>query len=186
MATTEAKSLLILGLTGSLFTIIGLWPEYGALNAGLPELATILLLLINLGFVATGWFWYQERAPGQIRYEQIPAVVIGLVGITGIAGSLAVFQPWRYSGMAAGIFSISTGLFVISGIGLSLSGYLWFRQREMRYPLASLVGLLAIGLLYIIHQRLDVIIGIPLFATIVAVVFLLPVVVALRVIHPSR
>ncbi|TQQ78528.1 hypothetical protein EGH24_14225 [Halonotius terrestris] len=142
--------------------------------------------MINLGFVVTGWVWYQERAPGQSRYEQIPAVVIGLVGITGIVGSLAVFQPWQYTGMAAGLFSIATGLFVIPGIGLSLSGYIWFRQREMRYPLALLVGLLAVGLLYILHQRLDVIIGIPLFSIVVAAVFLLPVAVALHVIHPSR
>ncbi|MCD2205275.1 hypothetical protein [Halobacterium sp. KA-6] len=97
MATTEAKSLIILGLFSSLLTTLGLWPEYGPLNAGLPELATVLLLLINLGFMATGWFWYQERASGQIRYEQIPALVISLVGITGIVGSLVVFQPWQYT-----------------------------------------------------------------------------------------
>ncbi|MCD2199523.1 hypothetical protein LPA44_06385 [Halobacterium sp. KA-4] len=186
MATTEAKSLIILGLTSSLLTILGLWPEYGPLNADLPELATVLLLLINLGFMATGWFWYQERASGQIRYEQIPALVISLVGITGIVGSLVVFQPWQYTGMAAGLFSISTGLFVIPGIGLSLSGYLWFRHQEMRYPLALLVGLLAVGLLYIIRQRLDIIIQIPLFAIVVVAVFLLPVVVVLRVIHHSH
>jgi hypothetical protein len=185
VGTTEAKSLIILGLISSLLTIVGLWPEYGPLNADLPELATVLLLLINLGFVATGWFWFRESAPSQIRYEQIPALVISLVGITGIVGSLAVFQPWQYSGMAAGIFSISTGLLVISGIGLSLSGYLWFRQREMRYPLALLAGLLAVGLLYIIRQRLDVVIGIPLFVVVVAIIFLLPVVVTLHVITPE-
>jgi len=185
MATTEAKSLIILGLISSLLTIVGLWPEYGPVNADLPELATILLLLINLGFVATGWFWFRESAPGQIRYEQIPALVISLVGITGIVGSLAVFQAWQYTGMAAGLFSISTGLFVIPGIGLSLSGYLWFRQREMRYPLALMAGLLAVGLLYTIRQQSDVIIGIPLFVVVVAIIFLLPVVVTLRVITPE-
>ncbi|UHH26783.1 hypothetical protein [Halobacterium noricense] len=186
MATTEAKSLIILGLISSLLTIVGLWPEYGPLNADLPELATILLLLINLGFVVTGWFWFRESAPGQSRYEQVPAVVISLVGITGIVGSLVVFQPWQYTGMAAGLFFVSTGLFVIPGIGLSLSGYFWFRQREMRYPLALLVGLLAVGLLYIIRQRLSVIIEIPLFAIVVVAVFALPVVVVLRVTHHSH
>lgn len=186
MDATEAMSLIILGLLSSLLMIVGLWSEYGRLNADLPELATVLLLMINLGFVATGWFWFRESAPSQIRYEQIPALVIGLVGVTGIVGSLAVFQPWQYTGMAAGIFSIFTGLFVIIGTGLSLSGYIWFRQREMRYPLALLVGLLAVGLLYIIRQRLDVIIEIPLFAIVVATVFLLPVAVVLHVIHPSR
>lgn len=88
--------------------------------------------------------------------------------------------------MAAGLFSISTGLFVIPGIGLSLSGYLWFRQREMRYPLALLVGLLAVGLLYVVRQRLDVIIQIPLFAIVVVAVFVLPVVVVLWVTHHSH
>lgn len=185
MDTTEAKSLIILGTISSPFTIIGLWPEYGSLNHDLPELETVLLLLVNLGLVATGWFWFQESAPSQIRYEQIPALVISLVAITGIVGSLAVFQPWQYSGMAAGIISISTGLFVIAGIGLSLSGYIWFRQREMRYPLALLAGLLAVGLLYIIRHRLDVIIGIPLFVVVVATIFLLPVVVTLHVIAPE-
>lgn len=29
MATTEAKSLIILGLSNSLLTIVSLWPEYG-------------------------------------------------------------------------------------------------------------------------------------------------------------
>ncbi|NIC00993.1 hypothetical protein G9C83_15385 [Halobacterium sp. R2-5] len=141
--------------------------------------------MINLGFVATGWFWFRESTPSQIRYEQIPALVISLVGITGIVGSLAVFQPWQYTGMAAGLFSISTGLFVIPGIGLSLSGYLWFRQREMRYPLALMAGLLAVGLLYIIRQQSDAIIGIPLSVVVVAIIFLLPVVVTLRVITPE-
>lgn len=186
MATTESKSLIVLGLISSLLTIVGIWPEYGALNADLPELVTVILLMISVGFVATGWFWFRESSPSQIRYEQIPALVISLVGITGIVGSLAVFRPWQYTGMAAGLFSISTGLFVIPGIGLSLSGYIWFRQREMRSPLALLVGLLAVGFLYIIRQRLDVIIEIPLFTIVVVAVFILPVVVTLHVIQPSR
>ena len=88
--------------------------------------------------------------------------------------------------MAGGLSIIFTGLFIIPGIALSLSGYIWFRQREMRYSLASLVGLLAVGLLYVIRQRLDFVTGIPLFAIVVAVVFVLPVVVVLRAIHPRR
>ncbi|CQH54541.1 uncharacterized protein HHUB_2098 [Halobacterium hubeiense] len=186
MTTTEKESLIILGLVSSLLTIVGLWPEYGPLNADLPELATALLLLINIGLVATGWFWSRGRAPGQIRYEQIPALAVGVVGVTGIVGSLAVFRPWQYTGMAGGLSIIFTGLFVIPGIALSLSGYIWFRQREMRYSLASLVGLLAVGLLYVIRQRLDFVTGIPVFAIVVAVVFILPVVVVPRVIHPRR
>lgn len=55
----------------------------------------------------------------------------------------------------------------------------------MRYPLALLVGLLAVGLLYIIRQRLDVIIEIPLFVVVVAIIFLLPVVVTLHVFTPE-
>jgi hypothetical protein len=48
-----------------------------------------------------------------------------------------------------------------------------------------LAGLLAVGLLYIIRQRLDAIIGIPLFVVVIAIIFLLPVVVTLHVITPE-
>ena len=46
MDAAEAHSLTVLGLIGSLLTVLGLWPEYGSLTADLPELATVLLLLL--------------------------------------------------------------------------------------------------------------------------------------------
>jgi hypothetical protein len=166
---------IISGLSTGAVAIFGIAPEIGSIDAGQSELSAVIILSISLGFVVTGCGWYWNYP----RHLQMPSLVLGGVGVAGVGGGLVVFRPWQYAGLAGGLRTLITGVFVVVGGGLALSGSYWFRQREYRYPLALLAGLLSLGLFYLAHQRLDLLMAIPVLALVVAVVVAGPIIAVL-------
>ena len=107
----------------------------------------------------------------------MPALFLGLVGLASIVGSVVVFQPWQYEGLAGGLRYILVACLTVIGVVLIVVANRWIRQREVRYPLTILSCLLAVGLFYLVHQRLDLNLPIPLLAVLVALVAILPMTV---------
>ena len=54
MEQSKAFYLVAMGILSGLGTIVGFSAEYGSLDAGQPEFATVLILIIGVGFILTG------------------------------------------------------------------------------------------------------------------------------------
>jgi amino acid transporter len=176
MARTRTKPihLIVVGMVSPVLTLVGFGPEYGAFDAGQAELATVFILIVSLGFVLTGWLWLRGRDEGRVSFLRLPGLTLATLGIASFVGSLAVFLPGRYTGFAGALRGILFTIFAFVGTGCLLAGWRWAKDQQMRYPLALLAGGLALGLFYVAHQRLDLLIPNPLLAVIVAVVVGVP------------
>lgn len=171
--------LILLGFVSSVITVVSFQPEYGPIDAGQPELATVFILVISLGFVVTGWLWIREPDTSDARYPQVPALTLSVLGLSGIVGVVVVFRPWDYGGLAGGLRGLLMFVSLIVGTALLLAGWRWTQAWEVRYPLSFLAGALVLGLFYVAHQRLDFLIPIPRLAVIVAVVLVVPILAVL-------
>jgi len=180
-----ALSLVLTGVLGTLLTIVAYGFGNTPLTPGQPELVTALLLLTTLGFVVTGVLWHRAPNSSPTRYRVVPAVTLGLVGITAIFGSLAVFQPWESRGFGRTVTGLITGLLSILGAGVAVASYRWFRQREFRYPLAILTGILSVGLFHRFAQQFDPTIPVPLVALVVGIILVVPAYSVLTVLQPQ-
>ena len=171
---------IVSGLTSSFVALLGIRPELGPIDTGASELAAVFVLVISFGFVVTGWGWFRSLS----GYPRVPAFVLGAVGVISIVGGAIVFRSWEYGGMAGGLREIFTFAIVVAGVGIVLISVFWFIRREYRPPLSLLAGLLAVGLFYVAHQRLDLLIAIPVLTVIVGVVFAGPIIAVLYGLKP--
>lgn len=175
--------LIIAGVLAGLITVFGFVSEYGRIDPGQPELAATLILFICLGFVLTGVAWLRPSSV-PTSHQRVPALVLVVLGFLGITGGMLVLSPWLYDGLAGGLRGILMFVFVVLGAAFGLAGWRWYRERELRYPLAVQSGGLALGLFYLTHQQLDLLIDIPVLAIVVVLVVAVPVVGVLYGIQP--
>jgi hypothetical protein len=175
---------LFLGLIGSSVAIFGFAPEVNQIDAGHPELAISLVLIIGLSFVMTSLTWLRKERDAPYSYEKLPALTMFVLGFFGIIGGMVVFRPWGFEGLAGGLHGLTMVVFVLVGSGFGIFGWRWYNQRELRYPLAILTGCLTLGLFYFAHQRMNLNIDIPVLALLVIVVFLIPIAVVLYGLKP--
>jgi len=182
MERTQRISLLFIfsGLTSGLVTLLSMGPEVGTIDAGTSELAVGFILVISLGFIVTGAGWFRDSS----GYPRVPAFVLGVVGVISTVGGPIVFRPWEYGGMAGGLREIFTFAIFVAGIWIVFISVFWFIRREYRPPLSVLAGLLAVGLFYVAHQRLDLLVAIPVLTVIVGVVFAGPTIAVLYGLKP--
>lgn len=167
-----------------MITVGGFGSEYGQLDAGQPELAATMILLLCLGFVLMGFTWLL-RGTIPVSHQRIPALTVGVLGVAGIIGGLVVFQSWAHRGLAGGLRGLLLLVFVLVGAGCGLAGWRWYQKRELRWPLAIQSGGLALGLFYLIHQQLDLLIDVPILVLLVFLVVVLPAIGVLRWLQPK-
>lgn len=114
MRQSNAFYLVAMGILFALGTIVGFSAEYDSFDAGQSEFATVLILAMSFGVLLTGWLAIREHS----RYQQVPALFLGLVGLTSIVGSIVVFQPWQYGGLAGGLRSLIVAGLTVVGVML--------------------------------------------------------------------
>jgi hypothetical protein len=178
-------SLVITGIFGALLTIAGYGVENTPLTPGQPELVTAILIVTTLGFVVTGIVWRRGLDSGSTRYRLIPAVTLALVGIMAVLGSFVVFQPWASRGFGRTVTVLITGVLSILGACFAVVSYRWYRQQELRYPLALLTGILSVGLFHRFAQEFDPSMPVSIVALIVVVIAVVPVKGVLHVLQPE-
>jgi hypothetical protein len=180
-----ALSLVLVGVFGTLLTIAGYGFGNTPLTPGQPELVTAILLITTLGLILTGLLWRRGLGSGRIRYRSVPALTLVLVGLAAIFGSLLVFQPWESRGFGRTVTTLITGVLGILSGCISIVSYRWYRQQELRYPLATLIGILSVGLFHRFAQQFDPIIPVSLVALIVVIIAVVPVAGVLYVLKPQ-
>lgn len=180
-----ALSLVLTGVFGILMTMAGYGFGNTPLTPGQPEFVTAILLITTSGFVVTGLLWRRGSDSGTTRYQLIPAVTLSLIGMTAIIGSVAVFQPWESQGFGRTVTVAITSVLSILGACLAVVSYRWYRQRELRYPLAILLGILSVGLFHRFAQQFDPTLPVPFVALLVAIIVIVPVTSVLYVLEPQ-
>jgi predicted membrane channel-forming protein YqfA (hemolysin III family) len=78
-----------------------------------------------------------------------------------------------------------TGVLSILGAWVAVVSYRWYRQRELRYPLAILTGTLSVGLFHRFAQQFDPTMPVSIVALIVVIMVVVPVKGVLYVLQPQ-
>lgn len=161
-----------MGLVSGIATI-----SAGVTQSNIDRLVTGLLVVISGGFVATGGLWLARRRTEATLYPRLPAMTLVLFGISCIIGAIVSFSPVR-STVNQGLQMLLMGGLILTGVVLVFSGWRWYQERQMRYPLSILSGALVLGLAYITRQRLGILDSAPVGLLVVLVAVLIAVAIA--------
>lgn len=126
-----------------LYTPLG----HGGVGGRLRWLAVAVSLSIGVGLVASGIVAWKRGGLVE-RQTRVPAGVLVVVGLVGAVGSLPIFRPWQYDGLAGGIRTLAMGGATIGGAALVVAGAKWYRSGNAKAPLVVLAGLCGMGAFY--------------------------------------
>ena len=154
-------------------------------ESGVRWLFALTFTTVGCGFLGMAGISLRRGEPALLSRTQIPAVVLFGVGALWILGSVPVFQPHRYDGLAGGLRLLLTSGLVVAGSVALLLGIRWYRRRQPRYPLAVSTGVLGLGFLYVAHQELGLNLPFPFLTVLTVLAIALPVVVTLRLFEPT-
>lgn len=80
----------------------------------------------------------------------IPSFILGFIGLLAVLGSVPVFRPWAYEGLAAGLrWTGLVGFLLGGGIVVAL-GVHWCRTQNVTLPLTLFAGLTGAGVFNIL------------------------------------
>lgn len=170
-----------------LLVLVGLGSAVATLAAGIQGsnidgLVTAFTLTIDGGLILMGVLWLSH--PKSALHTRIPAVTVLLLGVGSIVGGVTAFEAWKVS-FNQELRVILTGVLVLVGCGLVISGWLWTHRQQVQHPTALLISGLIPGLAYIAHQRLDLYFSTPLIVLTVVLSFLFAIVAGYVLPPPS-
>lgn len=171
-----------LGLAGIGVGAISLQP--GVLGWHHPALRWVLSAAFALAGVGLLAFAGRSLPPLEGRIlgpANVPAAVLALVGTVGVVGSVPSFQPGQYGGLAGGLRLAATVAVGSVGGAFVLAGWWWFREGEVRHPLAVLAAIVGSGAFLVVHQQANLVFSLPALAVVAVLVAAGPAAVALGV-----
>lgn len=117
---------------------------------GLRWLAVLVATILGGGLVLSGIRVWQDGLE-YARRMRLPALILAVIGLVVVIGSVPIFRPWAYSGLAGGLRGMGVLVFLVGG-GLGVAvGIRYYQRRSPRLPLLCLAGVTGVGAFY----RLD-------------------------------
>lgn len=117
------------------------------LAGGLRWLTLLVAVVLGGGLVLGSIFAWQKKRE-YTRQMGLPALILVGVGLLAIGGSVSMFRPWTYDGLAGGLRVLALVGFLVGGGLFVATGFYCYRTRNARLPLTILAGLTGAGVFY--------------------------------------
>lgn len=108
-----------------------------------------LLVAVVLG---GGLLWHSisswQGGGDDLRQNQRPALILGIVGLLATVGSVPILRPRAYDGLAGGLRTVGLAAFLVGGGLFIATGVYCYRTQNQRVPLTTFVGLTGTGVFY--------------------------------------
>lgn len=121
--------------------------NHGGLAGELRWLVILESLLIGAGLVGSGIRMWRRDTVVQ-RQTGLPASILVVIGLVGAVGSILIFRPWQYDGLAGGLRTMILAGAIVGGVVLVAAGVTWYRSGNAQLPLVVLAGLCGVGAFY--------------------------------------